>query len=314
MAIDSATSTPTTLGAALNTQSLSKSLNGTGTGSLLGSGPNLAQGLATAADNAARPNFNLAFNQMQNTIIDRMNKKVTEVQDAQASDHTNEYLQGQRTKLVGIAEAIAPVQASTVHNGGANDQIGDLLGKLNTSVAAAQAGDPTEFNSILASINELSDGFTAADGSAIDLYITDGTSDLKKNGVIRVTNPDGSTTRATQFSDFASAGDALNAITVGLGLDSNVANAIQNRAEILATIMNHTQTSIQSIDTQLQAGDALNMATQAGEIAKIKQQYSLMLQSLSMAFEQSQNLTDALGAAMSDSWGTQPGSVMNLFT
>lgn len=314
MAVNPTGSQSSSFGAALSPQSYAKSLNG-GSQSLVGSAPDLALSIATAANNAARPNFNLAFNQMQNTMIDRLNKKITEIQNEQANSHVNDILNSERNKYVNIAQAIQPVQSSIVNDTYTNDEIGNELAALNGAVAAADGGDPSAFNAVLAHINSLSSSFVSASGYSIGIVIDDGTADLKQNGVVRVTNADGTTTQANQFSDFANTTDALNAITAAYGRENTVTTEIQIRAEALAGIMDSTQTAITSIDTQLQAGDALDMATKAGEIAKIKQEYSLQLKSLSMAFEGSQNITDALGAALADpSTQIQAGSIMSIFT
>jgi hypothetical protein len=313
MAITSTTSS--SLASAVNLNALAKQSKDGGSSTLLTASTSVAAALSALATNSAPAAFNLAFNQLQNTLINRLNDKIKAVTDSGTVDHAREALLTERQRLVNLAEAVAPIQDATIHNYAANEQIGSLLGSLNEAVAAADGGDSTQFDSILAQINTQSDGFQAADGSAIGLYVGDGTDRLKRDGVVRVTRADGSQTKATKFSDFASAADALNAITQGLYRDNNVAQSMQVRSENLATIINDTQNSIDSIDTQLAAGDAAKQADQLAQVAKLKQQYGLMLQNLSYAFTGSQSIVSQLDAAINGSASTpDAGSVLNLFT
>lgn len=315
MAISS-TSTPTSVAAAVNVKGLADQLKDGAAGqTVLTASGSVASALSALTTNSAQSDFNLAFNQLQNTVIDRLNAKIKSLTDAQGVDHQKEALLGQREQLVNVANALAPVQDSVVHNSTVNSTIGDLLGQLNNAAAAADSGDPSAFNALLSNINTLSDSFTLADGSAIGLMVNDGTVDLKKNGVIRVTQPDGTTTKASSFSDFASTADALSAITDALYRDGNVYQSLSLRADTVANIMDQTQTSIGSIDTQISANDALKQADMAGQVAKLKQDYGLMLQNLSYAFSGSQSMVSALNSAINGSASqAQAGSVVNLFT
>jgi len=313
MAITSTTSS--SLASAVNLNALAKQSKSGGSSTVLTASTSVAATLSALATNSAPAQFNLAFNQLQNTLINRLNDKIKAVTDSSTVDHAREALLSERQRLVNLADAITPIQDATVHNYAANEQIGTLLGSLNEAVAAASGGDSSQFDSILAQINAQSDGFQAADGSAIGLYVGDGTDQLKRDGVVRVTQADGSRTKATKFSDFASAADALNAITDGLYRDNNVAQSMQVRSDNLATIINTTQNSIDSIDTQISAGDAAKQADQLAQVAKLKQQYGLMLQNLSYAFTGSQSIVSQLDAAINGSASTpDSGSVLNLFT
>ncbi|MGE5506648.1 MAG: hypothetical protein ACM31L_19660 [Actinomycetota bacterium] len=280
---------------------------------LVGSTPNMAQGLAQAAAAAARPNFNLQFNLLQNSIIDRLNQKITEVQNSMSTT-IDPQIQVERQRLVSVANDIDPLRQSMLSNTYAMNALGDAVGRLNTAVTAAAAGDPSEFNSILDGINQLGNNLQLTDGSAIGLYVSDGTELLKRDGVVRVTNPDGTTTKATSYSDFASQTDALSAITDAINRVGVVQTSLQTRSDALVSIMSQTQVGIDKIDTQIAAQQTLDQATAAGEIAKLKQQYSYMLQALSLSFEGAQSMADALTQRLSLTPASQPGSVVSLFT
>ena len=316
MAVGSSTSSPSSLAQAVNVRALSETMQKGSSSTVLTASTSVASTLSAAASASARPTFNLTFNQLQNVLIDRLNQRINEVTSAQTTSHLKEILLGQRQQLVNVAEAIGPVQDSLIHNNAVNNAIGDQLADLNLAVEAAADGDPTQFDAILASINGLSDGFTNADGSYFGLIVGDGSSELKANGLVRYADADGTLKRATSYADFG--GDstaALSAITQAIYRSNSVSTGIQNRADVLYSIMQQTQTSIDSIDAQISGTETLDLANQAGEIAKLKQEYGLLLQNLSYAFEGSQAMVSALGAAINGS-ASDPaaGSVVNLFT
>lgn len=313
MAIDQTTSSrPTSVATAVNTRSqASGTRNAPQT---ISAGNATALGLANVQSQAARPNFNLQFNNLQNQIIDRLNQKITEIQQVKTNSGMKTLLQSERQKLVQVAEGVEPVRQSVVTNSYILSTMSDLIGQLNGAVAAADAGDPTEFDRLLAGLNDTSDKIQVTDGSAIGLWVGDGSDKLKRDGLLQTTNPDGTKARAITFSDFASTTDALGAITDAMYHLSNVQNSSQVRADVLAGIMETTSTSIQKIDAQLQIQDTADLVSQAAEITKVKQQYSYMLQSLSLSFEGSQSMADALGAQLLGGASVDRGSVMNLFT
>ncbi|MCR6631143.1 MAG: hypothetical protein NVV74_14445 [Magnetospirillum sp.] len=307
-------STSTASSSLAQTVQLSKTSAANGTGSLLGSSSNLAMNLAQAQAAAARPAFNLQFNSLQNAIIDRMNAKINELNASNGHKALDDQLKAQRQAFVQLGTDVEPVRAATLSSYHALNAIAEALAGLNNQVGAAAAGDSSIFNQTLAGINDLAANLKIVDATPIGIVVSDGTEKLKRDGVLMVTQPDGTQVKATSYEDFGSSTEALMAITAALGRVFNVQDANQNRADIIATTMNNVQVGINKIDAQMAAQEQLDLAKKAAEVAKIKQQYSFTLQALSLSFESSQSMADALTARLNSEMSVDKGSVMSLFT
>lgn len=312
-----------------STGSLAQSLNPRNTAasngggsSLLGTGSNTAQNLAQLQMSAARPGFNLQFNALQNVVIGRMNDKINQLNSVNSHRALDDSLKAQRAAFVQLGTDIEPVRTATLSNYHALNAISDQLSHLNEQAADAAAGNTDAFDKTLAAINDLSANLKVVDGTSIGIVVSDGTERLKRDGVLMVPNADGTETQATSYGDFFKDAGAdptnpapvLVAITSALNKLFNVQDGNQVRAEILATTMDNIQTGVNKIDTQMAVQAQLDLANKAAEVAKIKQQYSYTLQALSLAFESSQSMADALTQRLSSQMQVQPGSVMSLFT
>lgn len=295
---------------------------GSSAGSLIGNGSNLAQNFAQAQSAGARPAFNLQFNALQNSIIGRMNDKINQLNLANAHKALDASLQSQRAAFVQLGTDIEPVREATLSTYHRLNAIAEQLTSLNNQVADAAAGNTAAFDQTLAAINEVAENLQIVDGTAVGIVVSDGSERLKRNGVLMVTNADGSETKATSYADFfkepgadpSDSSGPLVAITSALNRLFLVQDGNQNRADILATTMDNVQKGIDKIDAQMTVQAQLDLANKAAEVAKIKQQYSFTLQSLSLAFESSQSMTDALTARLNSSMQVDRGSVMSLFT
>ncbi len=93
-----------------------------------------------------------------------------------------------------------------------------------------------------------------------------------------------------------------------------VDSRIGARADALVNLIDKTKTSIQKLEVEKAAVETADLADKAGRAAKLRQEYGIMLESVSMAFEGSQSMVESIAAQFFNSGNTDRGSVLSLFS
>lgn len=258
---------------------------------------------------AGRPNFELQFNNLQNAIIDRLNTKVDEVTaDSELVNRVDVFLANEEKKLVRFQNSLTDF---TFENGRNINAIGELARQLDDLSTALDGGDTEAFNEILTTINNTVSKTTATNGINVGIFISDGISELRRDGLLKFDNA-GTATQATSFADFADTAEANSAITAALQKVSQIANVLVLKAEGAEVLRQRTDKNLSATILQIQSAQIAEDAEKAAEIAKLKEEYGQLLNAISLAFETSQALADQLAAKLFTPDDVPAGSAVNI--
>lgn len=273
-------------------------------------GRSFASAFGALASSAARPNFELQFNILQNSIIGRINKDIEQINESSTENQVDAFLLLSRTKLTIFTENLERFTFANARNAWT---IPDLKTKLDQLTTAVNASDTATFDSVLAQVNNIVGNMQPPDGSAIAITIPDGINAIRRDGILNVDRA-GVTTKITAYSQFTNSAEALAAITSAQSrLDASYTSVII-KAEAAETVRVTTEKNLTSTMLAIESAQTAGEAEKATELAKVRENYSQLLNMLSLAFESSQAMADRLGKNLFDPNTVAPGSVMNMFT
>jgi hypothetical protein len=272
-------------------------------------GRSVAYGLATLGNASARPNFELRFSILQNTIIDRLNKEIEAVNES-SRESVDAFLLLSQKKLTAFQTNLESFAFSNTRNAW---NLADLADKVDALQIALDAADTAAFNSKLNEINENVGRLAVPNGAAIGILLNDGVTAIRRDGLINVTR-DGAKERVTDFSQFIDSNEAQDAIDAATTTITNSLNAVLARAEAAEKLRQVTEKNLAATSLQIEATKTAREAELAAEVAKLREQYAHFLNALSLAFESNQALSEQLGKGLFDPNKVDPGSVLNIFT
>lgn len=276
------------------------------------SGNTFAQALAQTGKQAARPAMELQINQLQNAVIDRMNKKIEEVTAdfSLENDTFDAYLDSSRQKL---ERFVNQSQKYLFDNGRNMLTVDGLVTKLNELDTALQADNTTAFDATLKEINWMVGMMHDSQGFIVGLYVDDGVKQMQVDGLVSYDNA-GVTTPATSRSDFADDAAASAAITAALETTTRIAQVLSYNQEAGENLRETTQKNLNSTIFQIEATRIANETDKANEVEKLRREYSQLLNSVALAYESNVALTERISAALFEPPELQPGSIMSMFT
>lgn len=270
----------------------------------------LTQMLSTLSGMSARPAFNLAFANMQNSMVVRYNDEVSALQ-RKALDRYDTNLDKELTQLQERLPKLAEYQVQ-VNN--ARTQLLDRLDDLSnlTSLNAEQqinaaAGDPvdaTAYDAVVDQFNQNLGNLPFLDGTEFDLYGDEGIGDIRLNGLglehFAVDDDDAETGATYNLTE------TLEKLNLALKRVSNrldiVASEIDWVGERITEIRDHQQRSMEEIKADV-----------AKQVEQKKILIAQQLQALSVSFESQQSSNELIVKAQTNDT-YQPGSVVNLFS
>ncbi|MBM3950587.1 MAG: hypothetical protein FJ311_03945 [Rhodospirillales bacterium] len=272
-------------------------------------GRSVAFGLVSLGTAAARPNFELRFSVLQNTIIDRLNKEIEAVNES-SRESVDAFLLSSQKKLEAFQAKLGAFTFANTRNAW---NLSDLAGKVDDLQTALNAADTATFNSVLHAINENVGRLSVPNGAAVGILLDDGITAIRRNGLINVTR-DGAKERVTSFAQFTDNAEAQSAINAAKSTITRSLNAVLARAEAAAKLNQVTDKNLVATKFQIEATKAAQDVELAAEVAKLRQKYAIFLNDLSLAFESNQALAEQLGKGLFDPNKVDPGSVLNIFT
>lgn len=270
----------------------------------------LTQMLSTLSGMSARPAFNLAFANMQNSMVVRYNDEVSALQQ-KALDSYDTNLDKELAQLQERLPKLVEYQ-SQVNNG--RTQLLDRLDDLSnlTSLNAEQqinaaAGDPVDATKYDAAIDKFNDNLgylPFLDGTDVDLYGDEGVGEIRMNGLglehFAVDDDDAETGATYNLTD------SLEKLNLAL-------KRVSNRLDIVASEVDWVETRITEIrDHQQRAMEEIK-ADVAKQVEQKKLLIAQQLQAISIGFEAAQASNEQMGKAFTNDT-YQPGSVVNLFS
>lgn len=353
---------------------------------LSGMSSEMAKALSSLGASSARASFEVQFNQLQNQVIERLNQKLTEIQNENTAARQIEQISYQHKRQVATYKELETVRSQLSPNVFAvRDTIAAIdrgAKAIATDSTLTEAEQKAAYTAAIKDANNGTNALRRVDGWRVGLNNTDGTETLKATGIIQI---DGKTiesfddiqafvdrenirieaANAQAKQDFKAANypsltddefDALLASdgTVKAKLDAlqtekldamevarkslqaatiggssadgtlpkgmtavnmmAVDSRIGARADALVNLIDKTKTSIQKLEVEKAAVETADLADKAGRAAKIRQEYGIMLESVSMAFEGSQSMVESIASQFFNSGNTDRGSVVSLFS
>lgn len=260
----------------------------------------LAEALGNLGNVSARPKFEVAFNAMQNTVIERLNKEIAKVQD-EPVNNIDAFLVLEQKRLNRVLPYVEQYQTDNTNN---RYRAAALLDKLDGLYALAGFGDEEGYNSLLSEVNDLAAGFIRVDGSALGIFSNDGLwTDVAANGL-------GLDSYAS-YPDTLSRLDAIETVQNKIQTALDVANLNADAAD---NFHSNVEEKLSTTALQIKATQAADQADKAKEIQKLRDKYAQLLNTISLAFETNQAQSEALNKSLLHTPDIPPGSVLNLFT
>ena len=102
----------------------------------------LGEALASVASRAARPAFEIGFNSLQNTIIDRINKKIEKIQN-EPVNNIDAFLLLEQKRLNRVLPFVERYQTDNTNN---RFRVAAALDKLDELSSLSTLGDEAGFN------------------------------------------------------------------------------------------------------------------------------------------------------------------------
>ena len=273
------------------------------------SGVSFAQSFASTRLAAGRPNFELQFNNLQNSIIDRLNEKINEAQkDSKLNNQIDVFLLAQEKKLTRFQ---SDLDLFTFNNARNINAVGELARRLDDLSTAIGNGDTAAFDRTLSEVSDIIGNTVVTNGTTIGIYISDGIEALRRDGLLQYDNA-GTSTKATAYSDFADQAEAEAAIASAIEKIGQISDVLLYKAEGAEVLRQKTVTNLNSTLLQIQAAQTAVEAEKAAEIAKLRNEYAQLLNAISLAFESSQALSEQLSAKLFSPDAVPPGSAVNI--
>lgn len=262
-------------------------------------GSSVASSLASVMTASASPTFELQFNMLQNTLLDRLDDKINELNEESSVNRVDAFVQLEQNKLNRSLPKVADFGKNTQYN---KDVLTDMFYFLDKMDTANADLDEDAFNEALAEMEERTLMLKDISGLSIGIIANDWLDEYRENG-----------TGLVNFGDYADADARADALTefrdeMGAKLVVNALNldtAYEMQDKILGKLT--------SIDLQIQADATAAQAEKIEEIKDLREEYGYFLQGLSLAFEVQAANAEALSNQLVNGTDVDPGSVLNLF-
>jgi hypothetical protein len=258
-----------------------------------------AQSFAATANLAARPNFEFAFNMLQNSVIDRLNKEITIKRSEVRASVTPEMLLKER-ELNRKYPLVQRYETDLLSNRYRAAQILDNLATLRT---LSTAGDQAGFDALRAQTEDLAKNFISIDGSTIGLNVDDGFRHIAATGL--------------EIGTFASYADGTARQAAINAADTRVSNGVtiaNLNAEVVYDLRTKIETDIAAFQTQIAGIRAANEIEAGNAIEDLRRSYGRMLEGLSLAFEVAQERSRLLSRNLFFPAERTAGSPVNIIT
>lgn len=259
--------------------------------------------LALLTQAAARPNFELQFSIAQNAALDRLDRKIEEFQDSN-------FGRGQTALLrVDAARLERKLEEGSAYNAMAETNrltVKDLLDELTALRGFADPATVAEFETAQTQVLESLDRLLTAQPSR--LGAPDGLSRAKSDGIAAISAV--VTNNFASAADIQAAQDAIDALSADLTQSLSI---IEINDTLSDTLIKSAQRSLADANAKIDEIENGERLRQLAEIEELREQTATVLTSLSLSFEGSQALTDALVKTTLLPREIEPGSVLNLF-
>ncbi len=265
--------------------------------------------LAGVAQNARRPSFELAFSQMQNTIIRRLNDEIEGVQERGALDRqVVAGLQRKGRQLINQLPFIQEYRAGNLNNVG---QIEKLAAEVEAAISALGADDTVTSDEV-AAFNAARDAIVQRIEN-IYIFVSPDIADGKE---VQKLKNDLDTFRAFTAVEGTLSGDNAALVTDlnSLLTRANVAlTGTENNVTTALDLEQAITSKLAGIETEVTELSTLDIARKQAEIEGLQIDAANLLTAISLSFEANDNFAQAFTDRLRPQ-RPEPGSVLNLFT
>lgn len=266
--------------------------------------------LARIASQTARPNFEFRFNQMQNTIIRRVNKEIARVNDSSNSNrHKVEKLRRDGLKLADALPLVTAYREGNFNNLGQLERLIEDATTLTNALGADDAVDQAEVDAFNAErdliVERLENLFffihpDLVDGNAIQI--------LKDEiDTLNALAPE-----VGSKSGLAANQTATDAVTTFLAKADNALSVTTITVSTALDLEQKIQSDLISNQSEFVELTALDQARKVQEIENIKIDFANILSAISLSFEGNQGFAEELNKFLTP-FRPAPGSILNLF-
>ena len=261
----------------------------------------VGQTMSALANTAARPNFELQFSILQNTLLDQMSVKIEDLQKEKSYNRIDAFLDLERKSLMRSLPHVAKYGKDTEQNKAYLIDMKEELDNLNIAIAD---GDADAFDSAISRFDKTStQKVLYVSGNKTGIHVKDGLMDLRSDG--------------SGFSDYASYADndarkaAVSELMEKVDLSIAILN---NNLDTAYEINDRIQSKLTSINLQIVSTNAASDTEFMSTIEKLRQENANFLKSVSISFEVAQSNAQALSDNIFKGYKPPIGSVLNMFT
>lgn len=265
------------------------------------------------------PRFELAFNQLQNTVIRRLNGEIAKIDDADDSPRIFEKLKKERDSLIASVPALEKYhfinQGNAARLSELNPLVGDAILKYGTEDASDNltAGEAADINTRLTEIIDrignmvVIEHLEIIDGKLIQRLKDEIAALSDISAVAGVVDPVGTTTPTNRNRElFTLLGNVFTLVAAAETVTLDMA--------LLANgLLIDVQAEVFDIDAKMADLTVLGAQKKLDEIDALKEKYSLFLKVMSIAFEGNFGFTQLTALNLTPQ-RPPPGSVLNLFS
>ena len=280
---------------------------------------NLGAALISIGQATARPNFELSFLQLQNSVIRRVNDRIGEVNEATNNTRAVDELQKDRNELV---EDIPKLRTFLFGNEANNGRLQELSPVVTSAIAKfSEVDDDTNLTAAEASdINTLKDQiverleglFVIKHPGIEDSDIIEKLKDLvaELNGFTAVAGTVDASGSGSPSNDNRALLDKLAEAQIRVDVGVEVT---RNTASVTNGLILNFQKKSLEIESEILGISEGDAQRRSQEVADLRADAANLLQAISISFEASTSLTDFIARSLSPQQ-VPPGSVLNLFT
>lgn len=233
---------------------------------------------------SARPNFELQFSILQNSLLDRMSEKIDAYADDTTVNNVDAFLTLESKRLNRIIPFIDTYDKETTRNYLITN---GLVDDLNSLEALASGGSAAEFDDLVNQIDADLQKVKTVNGLVIGLNVKDGLTAIQADGL--------------GISNYASYGDDASRETAVSDARAKIEIALSVltlNLESARDFKSSVQTNIVGVTLQIEAVQIADQTEKLAEIEKLRTESGRLLEALSLAFEvnaaRAETLSDAL--------------------
>lgn len=277
----------------------------------------ISQALMNVASNSSRLSFQIQFQNIEKTVVGRLNKEIEGIVQATSRDREIAAMQKQYNDLV---DDIPLYNTFLFGNEGnltrlqkTGDVVSDIVSIFNTGDTALTAEQAAAINTGVADIQERIDNLVLA----IHPDISNGDVVFRLKGL------------AEEFSKFTAEAGVIDAQGTDPATNDNRAlydamTSLQSWVDTGATITSNTidytssllidvQTELFSIESRITEVQSVDTAQVTQKVDEAKERYAQLLNAISLSYEVSSGFADYIKDGL-QAQAAKPGSILNIFT